>query len=483
MRKGMLRWLPVLFLTALLLLAVSSAAGEGVTRALLVGCDTFVSMPNTAPAAEQNLIRMEEILWTRRPGMTDCRTALNSPGTAEGLERLLQETFGGAAAEDTALIYVSTHGLRYADGRTALLLSDGREEEALTAERLTDMLSRLPGKKILILDACYSGGMIGKGMAEGVNAFAGTGIQVLTSAGGLEESALWMDEGGGGSWFLAALEALLSGKAVPGGGNGDGFFSLRELREGIRTLCGDSRACCYPEDGAEPLFSVGEPEADRAISNLRILSEKDDAGRPKTELSFTVGATLQLWYRMVFWKEGGWDFDGAVQMPDRERFEGIRANLSAGEKQRTVRMTTVDGEDSGFALLQLMTIREGAGTAAGSRRIALTGDRETVAALTCGESFTPSAGEELHAFLTIDAPCSVTAQVENESGEIIRTLSREEPMLPAADGGGWLDWSWSGLREDGETAEPGFYLLHVIWEDALGTREAFSGTFELRETE
>ena len=481
MRKRIGLWLAALFL-----LAFSSAAAEGVNRALLIGTDLFVSMPPTAPAAEQNLIRMEQLLWNRWPGMAGCRTVLNGPGSAEGLRSLMEEAFAGADEKDTSLIYCSTHGLRNREGQAALLLSDGREEEQLTADNLARLLAGLPGRKVLILDACYSGGLIGKGMEGGENPFMGTDTLVLTSAGGREESALWMDEsaGAGGSWFLAALEAVVEGGAGAGDTDGDGYFSLRELRENIRALCGDSRACCWPEDSAEPLFSVGERNPDRTISDLRFQNDREEGlFRPKTELNFTAGAPFRLWYRMVYWKNGAWDFENAIQLPDRERSGGIRGRLEPGEKQRTIRLTTVDGEDSGFALLQLMTVGEEGAAAAGSRRLALTGDREIQVRLTCGEAFSPEKGEELKAYLETDGPCAVTVTVENEAGDTLRTLCAEEPCVPVAgeNGRAWLELCWSGLKDDGETAEPGSYRLHAVWEDALGGREVFSPSFERME--
>ena len=145
MRKRIGLWLAALFL-----LAFSPAAAEGVNRALLIGTDLFVSMPPTAPAAEQNLIRMEQLLWNRWPGMAGCRTVLNGPGSAEGLRSLMEEAFAGADEKDTSLIYCSTHGLRNREGQAALLLSDGREEEQLTADNLARLLAGGQDRKSVV---------------------------------------------------------------------------------------------------------------------------------------------------------------------------------------------------------------------------------------------------------------------------------------------------------------------------------------------
>ena len=57
MRKGIRLLLLVLFL-----IRPFTALGEGAARALLIGADRFVTMPETTPAAERNLGRMEALL-------------------------------------------------------------------------------------------------------------------------------------------------------------------------------------------------------------------------------------------------------------------------------------------------------------------------------------------------------------------------------------------------------------------------------------
>ena len=484
MRKGIRVLLLVLFL-----FLPFSALGEGISRALLIGADRFVTMPETTPAAEQNLARMEAMLWARMPGLNDCRTVLHGPAGEETLELLMQETFAEADEGDLSLVYFSTHGL-LTDSRAAILLSDGTREEALEPEALFGMLNRIPGRKVLILDACYSGAFIGKGVPNGTNVFAGSGIRVLTCAGGLEQSALWLENSGGsgGSWFLAALEALVSADAGTGDMDGDGFFSLKELTAGVRALCGDSRAYCYPEDDGEALFSVGETEAGRAVNGLAFSEAESDPARPKVDFTFTAATAIRLWYRMVYWKDGSWDFSGAVQMADRERWEGTRGLLGPGEKQRTVRLSTVDGESSGFALLQILNLQDGSAVPEGSRRIAMAGEEEAaLGAEAAAETFRPEDGEEMNVLITASAPCMVSATVESENGEVVRTLGEGEACLPGkaagteAAAGLWV--CWSGRDDAGEMCAAGAYRIHAVCTDGLGGQEAFSAFFSLEEKE
>ena len=145
---------------------IKSAGGDGVTRCLLIGCDRFVSMPDTEPAGANNVETMGALLTDFLPGEVRIQRYVNGPGTVEGFERLVADTFRDANDADTALIYLSTHGLlleESGEARVEFLLSDGESEEYLGAEKLKQVLDKIPGEKTLILDACHSGAVIGCG--------------------------------------------------------------------------------------------------------------------------------------------------------------------------------------------------------------------------------------------------------------------------------------------------------------------------------
>ena len=63
-----------------------------------------------------------------------------------------------------ATCIISTHGDYDENGNAVLLLSDGRVENRLTAPQLEALFEGIQGTKIILLDACYSGAFIGKGM-------------------------------------------------------------------------------------------------------------------------------------------------------------------------------------------------------------------------------------------------------------------------------------------------------------------------------
>ena len=167
MRKKLLCFLLCLFL--LPLGVIRDAGGDGITRCLLIGCDQFVSMPDTEPAGANNVETMEALLTDFLPGEIRIQRYVNGPGTVEGFEKLVEDVFRDANDADRALIYLSTHGLLREEEEMVLLLSDGESEEYLKPEKLKQILDNVPGEKTLILDACHSGAMIGCGGGNGVN--------------------------------------------------------------------------------------------------------------------------------------------------------------------------------------------------------------------------------------------------------------------------------------------------------------------------
>ena len=120
----------LLCLLFILLLGVRGGPGAGVTRCLLIGCDRFVTLMGTEPASANNVDTMEALLTDFLPGGTKISRQVNGPGTVEGFERLVEETFREANEEDIALIYLSTHGMLNevrGQQQVYLLLSDGEE--------------------------------------------------------------------------------------------------------------------------------------------------------------------------------------------------------------------------------------------------------------------------------------------------------------------------------------------------------------------
>ena len=76
--------------------------------------------------------------------------------SGEGIRQAIASTFAAAQPQDVSLVYYSGHG---ATSTGALCGVDGRN---VSADDLRACLDEIPGRKIVIVDACYSGALIEK---------------------------------------------------------------------------------------------------------------------------------------------------------------------------------------------------------------------------------------------------------------------------------------------------------------------------------
>ena len=332
-------------------------AGTGITRCLLIGCDRFVSMPGTEPASANNVETMEALLGDFLPEETTIIRQVNGPGTVAGFEQLVADAFRKAKAEDTSLIYVSTHGV-LKDEKMALLLSDGTEEEKLYPGTLRETLEKIPGRKVLILDACHSGAMIGKGW-DGANPFEGSDCRVLVSSGALEDSWFWnteTDEYTGTGYFTAAMDRALRASDIDQiDPDGSGEVSLKELTARLRGIHGASTVYCFPEESGEALFRI--PQDRKTGSHLQGVAFGEparDGDAVILPIRYRAGESVRVMYQLVPGRNDRWDFEHAVRLPDREKTGLIRGLVSPGEKERKIRLTPQSLGEDGRALMQII---------------------------------------------------------------------------------------------------------------------------------
>ncbi len=344
---------------------MKSGQGEGVTRCLLIGCDRFVSMPGTEPASANNVDTMEALLSDFLPEGTPIFRQVNGPGSVEGFEQLAADAFREAGNADTSLIYLSTHGiLRDEAGKQTLLLllSDGTAEERVGPEKLREVLDRVPGKKVLILDACHSGEVIGCGGGDGINRFEDDSYRVLVSSGALEESWFWnveTDGYTGTGYFTSAMDsALRASDPAQIDPDGSGDVSLEELTARLREIHGASTVYCWPEESREPLFRLpADRKTGSRLQGVAFGEPETDGDAVALPIHFRAGEPVRVTYQLVPSRNGRWDFEHAVRLPDREKTGLIRGLLSPGEKDRTIRLTVKSIGEDGRALMQIISLR------------------------------------------------------------------------------------------------------------------------------
>ena len=346
------------------LLGMKGGPGEGRIRCLLVGCDRFVSMPGTEPAGANNVETMAALMADFLPEGTAVTRMVNGPGTVEEFEGLVTESFREAEEADTALIYLSTHGLLKEEAgkqEMALLLSDGVTEEKLGPEKLRQILDGVPGNKVLILDACHSGAMIGRGTDGGVNWFDDESCRVLVSSGAQEDSWFWSAEADrytGTGYFTSAMDCALRasdpGQIDP---DGSGTVSLEELTARLREIHGASTVYCSPEASAEKLFRLpADRKPGNRLQGVSFGAPEEDGDTVLLPIHFRAAEAVRVMYQLVPSRNGRWDFEHAVKLPDREKTGLTRGLLSPGEKDRKIRLSVKSLGEDGKALMQIISL-------------------------------------------------------------------------------------------------------------------------------
>ena len=72
-------------------------------------------------------------------------------------------------------------------------------------------------------------------------------------------------------------------------------------------------------------------------------------------IRYRAGEPVRVMYQLVPGRNGKWDFEHAVRLPDKEKTGLIRGLLSPGEKERKIRLTAGSLGEDGRALLQIVS--------------------------------------------------------------------------------------------------------------------------------
>ncbi len=195
--------------------------------------------------------------------------------TAPGIIEAIRSTFGQATERDVSLVWYSGHGAR--DGSL-----EGTGRTFLSPTQLRKVLDTVPGRKVIIVDACYSGSLIGRGSTarrgSGGDDFITAFLGAFRSGGGAGRraaltvspyfviTAAHSDQESREGWIHNPREASMGfftyafcrgcGWEAPGIGpvrlfadaNGDGAVSIRE-------------ACAYAGTGAQAFNPDQQAEA------------------------------------------------------------------------------------------------------------------------------------------------------------------------------------------------------------------------------
>lgn len=125
-----------------------------VCRALLIG-QTDYPGKYKLEGPEKDIVKLGEVL-----DAYSITTKTNL--TAEEIIEAISTSFAGAKEQDISLFYYSGHG----DEASGALVGIDMEGN-VTAADLCAALDEIPGRKVIIVDACYSGTLIGRSLLRG----------------------------------------------------------------------------------------------------------------------------------------------------------------------------------------------------------------------------------------------------------------------------------------------------------------------------
>lgn len=470
-------------------------------RALLIGVDEFVTQPSAYPSSTNNVYAMQEMFQAAAEPLEKILVPDAPVTSVQQLTELIQRVFGGAEAGDVSYLYISTHGLYDPENgvEPALLLSDGQTENHLTPEELEAAFDGISGTKVLILDACNSGAFIGKGMTEWDEppCFLGDDFKVITSSGAREESWYWsagedakQEERQGAFYFTQALcDALSAACGYPADQNHDGSITLKELYDYLLLNHAASTPQVYPQndddfvifryDPSEPLPTGLErsPIMDVTFSDLVL-----DQDSREITIEYIAMRPVRVAYQLVYRREGRWEFENAQLIyDDSERFSAFgdqEGAVSAGWKQRTLRLDELADDAYGYALVQLVSIDRGKLRVHAGRVLCVLPEEEPPApTVEISGSFAPETGRELAVFVGHNSPCTLSVAILDEEGQVVERLCHRRSTRPMGLAGTTL--YWDGKQRDGSPAPAGTYRVRaqIHWKGQ--TLSVESETFEL----
>lgn len=467
-----------LLMMLLVLSAPAQALGTSTTRALLVACSDFVTQEDLGAATSGNLHMVGSALISADIGLGNLSIEDGTIGTVDALDAAITDAFSPADENDLSIFYLCTHGVLSSsdDEQVYLLLGDGQTESPLSAQALYDLFRDIQGEKLLILDACYSGALIGRGQPEtillpGAHAqppsflspfLLDSSMHVLTSSSGSESSWYYDSEGlssGAVSYFASALS---SGLGLYGFAeadlSGDGEVSLMELHRHLSVAVPSSSSQLLSTRADSLLLPVAQNAMlSRPLMGFSYSTSLLHSDDPVLDFSFTVTHDeTSVQYRLVDFADGSWDWDNARTFLDEG--ENGSALLSVGRKNRALSLEGAASDEGGFLMLQVFSVHENEVVLCSERLIAMQPDtaQEELILHTPGELHHPGL-QELPIDVRLGVPSELTISIHDREGVLVRRLAASQLTRPSADD--LSHFYWDGRDMQGNPVPDGTYTI------------------------
>lgn len=465
--------------------------------------------------------------------VASCSETVN---TVAGVQELIRETFGDSTADSRNYFYFSGHGI-YNGGSPAIVADDG---QYLTAAELAEAFEGILGTNILVIDSCYSGGLISgsarsaqpdfsqdftdalsqalERMPKSRSALTSSRFYILT--GTAERELAWQEnfyspsdtaeEMGYFTSMIAfgcGIHAALAGEEsgyrlgeIPADYDRNGAVSFDELREFLEKQCLISHVSMYPAYN-NSTFIPGYTAAPKVI--LKKASVSYETGVPVVTVSYDASENFSLSY----WSYGDSNMElgrfQALTGGTKERIESVisswqiedniqRGNISslpAGSGSFSFRpenltsmfvaLFQVNGQNFRYSLPYAVT--------------AVNTSEMTKFTLSVGTSCLEANGTK-EVRIRVDfgsasqetaAQPYVTLWILDQNGSVVRTLSDPEgdlvPVIQNSENGPYqyyLDYYWNGCNDAGTLVASGNYQIqaYVVFR---GTGDSVTKTLQM----
>lgn len=245
-------------------------------RALLIGNQNYEREEDRLKGAHGDLERMKDTLGHNYFG--DDNTQFKSVGVERDLSgsdmlKAIEDHFSDVKEGDVSYFYYSGHGGKDLAGRSALI---GIDREFVSVDQIEKALNAVPGKKVVIIDACNSGGFISRqnllGRGQHLEEDFNRGVietfskrlgflnknqyKVITSASADERAyELRFSDAWGGELTRYYTEGLGYKDSFKADGDGDGDVTLREAGDYLRRRVLYSNVQVFPSNDSFTIAS------------------------------------------------------------------------------------------------------------------------------------------------------------------------------------------------------------------------------------